>query len=601
MLVKYSLLGLFVGSLSLPALAIKSACDSPIYCYGDLLHAVQMAKLYADDKTFVDKPTKRPVDEVLAGFESIGGINATRQALKVFVLNNFAEEGQELKQINDLPQFNPNPEFLQKVHDPLLREFGRTVNGYWKTLIREQDLTQLCDGCVSSMLPLKYHFVVPGGRFREIYYWDTYFTLEGLLISGLKDIAKSNIRDLLDFVDMFGFVPNGARVYYQDRSQPPMLSLMVQLYDRYAKGDGFAASALPQLLKEYEYWAKHHSVTVHASDGDHVLSRYIVDTDQPRPEAYSADYNLAHSASTNPQRQAQIYADMAAGAESGWDYSSRWVRDPLAPPDKILQGIRTSHVVPVELNAILYFNERYLASLLRRTGRKGKARQFELKAEARLKAIQSVFYDWNSGLYHDFILSDDNSGRGNQSDIISPASVWPYWWFGNSIDGDGAQKAFSFVSEVLAKNPGGIPATLINTGQQWDAPMAWPPLQYTTIQGAFATGNRKLATDIAQAYVNNVFCAWYNTGGSIPNVLAQQPGTSDTGHMFEKFNSTAVGVQGGGGEYTVQAGFGWTNGVLLWVLNNFGDVLKTPVCPGTHIAIQSGSAISSAPHAASTY
>ncbi|KAJ1838040.1 hypothetical protein LPJ73_007203, partial [Coemansia sp. RSA 2703] len=324
MLVKYSLLGLFVGSLSLPALAIKSACDSPIYCYGDLLHAVQMAKLYADDKTFVDKPTKRPLDEVLAGFESIGGINATRQALKAFVLNNFAEEGQELKQINDLPQFNPNPEFLQKVHDPLLREFGRTVNGYWKTLIREQDLTQLCDGCVSSMLPLKYHFVVPGGRFREIYYWDTYFTLEGLLISGLKDIAKSNIRDLLDFVDMFGFVPNGARVYYQDRSQPPMLALMVQLYDRYAKGDGFAASALPQLLKEYEYWAKHHSVTVHASDGDHVLSRYIVDTDQPRPEAYSADYNLAHSASTDPQRQAQIYADMAAGAESGWDYSSRW-------------------------------------------------------------------------------------------------------------------------------------------------------------------------------------------------------------------------------------------------------------------------------------
>ncbi|KAJ1719533.1 hypothetical protein LPJ53_005725 [Coemansia erecta] len=600
MLVKYSLLGLFVGTLALAASSTsKFYCVSPIYCKGDLLHAVQMAKLFDDDKTFVDKPTKRPVKQVLAAFEAIGGINATREALKEFVSENFGEEGQELKQVDDLPQFDPNPKFLEKVHDPLLREFGRTVHGYWKTLVREQDLTKLCDGCVSSMLPLKYHFVVPGGRFREIYYWDTYFTIEGLLVSGLKDIAKSNIRDLLDLVRMFGFVPNGARVYYQNRSQPPMLALMLEQLDQYEEEGRFVVGALDHLIKEYMYWEKYHTVTVRASDGDHVLNRYVVDTSRPRPESYSVDYTLAHSVSADPKRQAQIYSDMAAGAESGWDYSSRWVRDPLAPPDKILQGIRTSHVVPVELNAILYFNEWYIASLLGRAGRHDEAKVFYVKADTRLKAMQSVLYDSNSGLYYDFILNDDNSGRGNQSDIFSAASVWPYWWFGNRVDSAGAQKAFSFVGEVLAKNPGGIPATLINTGQQWDAPMAWPPLQYAIIRSAFAANDMKLTIDIAQAYVNNVFCAWYNTGGSIPNVLAQLPGMTDTGHMFEKFNSTTVGVQGGGGEYTVQSGFGWTNGVLFSVLNKFGGVLKTPVCPGINLEIQSASATSSAPQAAS--
>ncbi|KAJ1814341.1 hypothetical protein LPJ75_002811, partial [Coemansia sp. RSA 2598] len=587
--------------------SIKPACDSPIYCYGDILHAVQMAKLFADDKTFVDKPTKAPVSDILARFNSIGGINATRRDLESFVSQNFGAEGQELRKVDDLPELNPSPKFLAKINDPLLRAFGKTVNGYWKTLIREQDLSQLCDGCMSSMLPLKYHFVVPGGRFREIYYWDTYFTLEGLLRSGLVSIAKSNIRDLLDFVDMFGFVPNGARIYYLDRSQPPMLTLMVKLYYAYTQDEDFLQEAIPRLIREHKYWVDNHSVAVSTADGatTHVLSRYIVDTDQPRPESYSADYLLAHNVSSDPARQAAVYADMAAGAESGWDYTVRWVSDARARPDAVLQGIRTSRVVPVELNAILFQVERTLAEFAEKYGNSTDyARRYRDMARDRRHAMQSLFYDADSGLYFDYIL--DNGGK--RSDIFSPAALWPYWSFGNSSSDcaatassvrAGAQKAFSYAQRVLMQNPGGIPATLINSGQQWDFPQAWPPLQYVVMQGALATGNSAMASMVAQAYVNNVFCAWYNTGGFIPGVLAQVSGVNDTGHIFEKFNSQLVGKQGSGGEYTVQAGFGWTNGVLLWALERFGNVLDTPVCPGTVIQAAprsgEGAATSSAP------
>ncbi|KAJ1939076.1 hypothetical protein GGF37_004548 [Kickxella alabastrina] len=431
------------------------------------------------------------------------------------------------------------------------------------------------------MLPLKYQFVVPGGRFREIYNWDTYFTLEGILRSGLKEVAKSNIRCLLDFVDIYGFVPNGARSYYLDRSQPPLLTLMVKLYYEHTNDSEFVRQSMPLLIKEHQYWQENHAVVVNTPGGNVTLNRYIVDTDQPRPESYSVDYELAHNVSSDPLRQAVIYAEMAAGAESGWDYSSRWVRNTAAPADTFLNEIRTSLVVPVELNAILYQVEETLAEFASLFKVPEDASKFKKLAETRHRDMQTVFYDADTGLYYDYFLEESK-----RSTVFSPASVWPYWAFGKNSAGN-SQRAFTYVSQTLKHNPGGIPVTLINSGQQWDWPMAWPPLQYVTIQGALATNNTALANALAQSYVNSVFCAWYSTGGSIPNVLNQLPGQTDSGHMFEKFNSADVGKQGGGGEYVVQAGFGWTNGVLLWALDKFANVLKTPVCPRTQLNIVS--------------
>ncbi|KAJ2811828.1 hypothetical protein GGI24_006769, partial [Coemansia furcata] len=355
-----------------------------------------MAKLFPDDKTFVDKPTLKPSAQVLANFAQIGGANASRDALAKFVGENFGQEGSELKNV-DLTELDANPPFLNNVSNPMLKAFGQTVNGYWSTLIREQDYSVLCDGCVSSMLSLKYHFVVPGGRFRETYYWDTYFTIEGMLRSGLKDMTRSNIRDLLALVDFHGFVPNGARVYYLDRSQPPMLTLMVKLYYEHTGDASFVAEALPLLQKEHAYWQANHSVNVTKPDDSGIvqLSRYIVDTDQPRPESYTADYDLAHNATTDPAAQAGIYADMATGAESGWDYSTRWVKNPSAPIDRLLYGIRTRQVVPVELNAILYQVENTLADFvtIANCSSSPTATDYKELAQARRNAMYAMFYD----------------------------------------------------------------------------------------------------------------------------------------------------------------------------------------------------------------
>ncbi|KAJ2891086.1 hypothetical protein IWW38_003776, partial [Coemansia aciculifera] len=392
-------LGVLLG-VPLPVVESKGPCDSPIYCQGDILHAVQMAKLYPDDKTFVDKPTTKPLSQVQANFAHIGGLNASRDALSQFVADNFGTEGSELKPVDLGGQLSSAPAFLNNVSDPLLRAFGQTVHGFWGQLVREQDLSLLCDqGCVSSMLPLKYHFVVPGGRFREIYYWDTYFTLEGILRSGLYDLSKSIIRDLLELVNVNGFVPNGARVYYLDRSQPPLLALMVKLYYEYTGDSALVVEALPLLQKELAFWqANHHQVAITKSDGTVVqLTRYYVDTDQPRPEAYAKDYELAHNVSTDPLVQADIYADMATGAETGWDYSTRWVRNPNAPADKLLYTIRTRQVVPVELNAILYQVEQALAEFVDVANCSATtAIDYRALARTRRGAMYDVFYDQRS-------------------------------------------------------------------------------------------------------------------------------------------------------------------------------------------------------------
>ncbi|KAJ1664188.1 hypothetical protein IW140_004217 [Coemansia sp. RSA 1813] len=572
--------------------AAQPACDSPIYCYGDLLHAVQMAHVYADDKTFVSKPTLKPVPQVLDAFAQIGGRNASKPDLIKFLDTYFGPEASELKPV-DLPELDPSPPFLGNIKNKLLRAYGAVVNGYWKTLVRKQDLSILCDGCATSMLELKHPFVVPGGRFTEIYYWDTFFTMEGLLRSGLAELSKANILDLVALVDQYGFVPNGARNYYLDRSQPPFLTLMVKLFYEFTGDLDFVRQVYPMLCKEHAYWQQpKHTVNVTGV----LLNRYNVDTDAPRPESYSEDYMLAHNVSASSRQiQAQVYADMATGAETGWDYSTRWVRDAHAPKNKILQGIRTRQIVPVELNAILYQVEVALAELGQKLYRNSNETptQYRVLAAMRRKNMEAVFYEAHSGLYFDYLLDEKR-----RSTVFSPASLWPYWSFGSHSSKE-SDLAFTRLESILNDNPGGVPATLNYSGQQWDWPMAWPPLQYVMMQAALNTKRQKLAHRIAQSYVNSVFCAWYNTGGSIPNVLPQLLGQTDTGHMFEKFNSSSIGQSvAQSGEYEVQTGFGWTNGVLLWTLDTFGQTLDTPACPGIQFQIvEQPAATSSAPSA----
>ncbi|EEB93075.1 hypothetical protein MPER_08319 [Moniliophthora perniciosa FA553] len=192
----------------------QSWCPSDIFCPGPLLQSANLANLFSDPKTFVDKPTVNSSNVTLEAFRNLAS-NATVEQYQNFVNTYFKGEGLELEGLV-LPNFNENPPFLGNVSDSVVKAFSQTVHGFWTQLIRGTNSSSLCDGtrCESSLIPLNHTFVVPGGRFREQYYWDSFWIVEGLLESQLFDVVNSTLQNFMDELDTIGFIPNGGRIYY---------------------------------------------------------------------------------------------------------------------------------------------------------------------------------------------------------------------------------------------------------------------------------------------------------------------------------------------------------------------------------------------------
>ncbi|KAJ1950808.1 hypothetical protein IWQ62_006507, partial [Dispira parvispora] len=151
-------------------------CHDAIYCEGPILKTVQLSQVYPDSKTFVDQPTLVPVDQVMKNFENIKNPK-DKEEIRRFLKENFAKEGSELIPVK--PQdFHKNPNFLSGIKDRYLKGWAENLHDFWPELTRKVDKSKLCKGCSSSFLDIPHPFVVPGGRFREYYYWDSYFTME---------------------------------------------------------------------------------------------------------------------------------------------------------------------------------------------------------------------------------------------------------------------------------------------------------------------------------------------------------------------------------------------------------------------------------------
>ncbi|KAI8906105.1 trehalase-like protein [Powellomyces hirtus] len=569
----------------------NATCNSPIYCPGPILDAVQRAKLFNDSKTFVDKPTTKPLAEVLTAFSALSK-PYTREALQSFVDANFGPEGTETEAI--IPRdWKAAPEFLSNITDPTVREWAQTVHGYWRILTREfKDSTLLCEGCVSSLLPAKQSFVIPGGRFREIYYWDTYFVMLGLAKSEMFDTMSDMIDNFMDYVQQYGFMPNGARIYYLNRSQPPLLTQMVDLYVNTTRNTSQLAEWLPLLDREHDFWLRNRTITVPRNGTSFELNRYAVINSDPRPESYMEDVHTVEGAGLTGDAAAELYANLATGAETGWDFSSRWIENPINDTTQQaanLQRLVTKDVIPVDLNAILFANEVTLQELHARVGNDEESQKYRRMAESRRLAMWSVLYDDKLGEFRDWEMETQMHGEW------SSASFWPSW--AGVADRDPREKSTSSSSssspsaeqcekmmgqfkvlKTLNKDPGGITSTFYNTGLQWDYPNSWPPQTYIALNAITRTSKMcpnsslpltQYAATVAQTYIAQAFCSWRQTGGTLPSLPALSAGSeSDQGHVFEKYNVTRIGAEGGGGEYVVQIGFGWTNGVALAILAN---------------------------------
>ncbi|GAA5037037.1 periplasmic trehalase [Marivirga lumbricoides] len=486
--------------------------------YGtEFFKEVQLSGIFEDSKTFVDCTPIRPLAEIISEYQASRGE-------KSFVLADFVNENFKL------------PQTVQRefVTDTTQNMYSH-ITGLWPLLTREKD-NAFNNG---SLIPLPHQYVVPGGRFREIYYWDSYFTMLGLMANDQLDLATQMLDNFAFMIDSLGFIPNGNRAYYLGRSQPPFFAFMVDLIA--GKNRDLFLKYQPQLIKEYDFWMKGaeqlsdsspaNNRTVLLETGE-VLNRYYDKYTNPRPESFREDYKLAQS-QAGKRNETEMYRHLRAGAESGWDYSSRWLAD-----SKSMNTIQTADIIPVDLNALLYFLELKIAQSYNWQGNKDTADIYLGKAEQRKNAINSILWSEKAGTYMDYNYRDFS-----HTGIISMAMAYPL--FVQIAPKDKARKVLNNMTEHLMM-PGGLVTTTNETGQQWDYPNAWAPLQWIGMQAYFNYGKAEEGVDL----INR----WLSLNRKVYN---------QTGKMMEKYNVVDTTLQAGGGEYPLQDGFGWTNGVAL--------------------------------------
>jgi alpha,alpha-trehalase len=364
---------------------------------------------------------------------------------------------------------------------------------------------------------------VPGGRFRELYYWDSYFTMLGLVADGRQDLVESMVDGFTDLVERYGHVPNGTRSYYLSRSQPPFLYRMMALSQN--RDPAVLRRRLAALRREHAYFtAPERSVTL--PDGA-VLQHYWDARTSPRDESWREDVETA-KASGRPV--AEVYRDLRAGAESGWDFSSRWLAD-----GRTLATIDTTNILPADLNSLLWGMERAIAEGAAATGDAATAQDFATRAAKRGAAIERWLWSEGEGRYGDYDVR-----RARLRGGVTAATAYPLF-VGLTTGPRAARVAATIEAKLLA--PGGLRSTVVDTGQQWDRPNGWAPLQWIAVSGLDDTGNRALADKIAERFLASV-----------------QREYAASGKLVEKYDVEDV-KPGGGGEYPLQDGFGWTNGV----------------------------------------
>ncbi|MDO9552286.1 alpha,alpha-trehalase TreF [Rhodonellum sp.] len=487
---------------------------TPETMYGELFEAVQLGGVFQDSKMFVDAIPQKPVAEILRDFRESSHHEG-------FSLVDFVRENFKTQAIVDSAQLPRDLPLEKRLHLQ------------WDLLERAPD--QQVEN--SSLIPLPKAYIVPGGRFGEIYYWDSYFTLLGLKVSGKTALMASMVDNFAHLIETVGHIPNGNRSYFISRSQPPFFAKMVELLAEVMQDEKIFLQYLPAMLKEYDFWM---AGADQLNTGEAIsrvvkfeeniyLNRYYDDLDTPRPESFVEDLELLESAGNTPELLRQI----RAACESGWDFSSRWLKDPME-----LKSIETFDLLPVDLNVLMAEIERIIAKSLAISDRIAEAEAFVQKWANRKKAIQQHFWDDRSGLFLDIHWKTKET-------VYRPslAAFFPLWT--NVAHESQAERVLEYAEKNFLK-PGGLVTSNQYSGQQWDAPNGWAPLQWIGFLAMHNYGNNELALDLAHRWTQ----------------LNEQV-FERTGKMMEKYNVEDLSQEAGGGEYPVQDGFGWTNGVFL--------------------------------------
>lgn len=505
----------------LKATAVKAAGPllrtpkSPDDLLGEIFRDIQKRRLYGDGKTFVDLvPRRRPA--------------VIRQAYTLektdpnFSLEEFVSH-----------YFYPAQQGKSDEPIPPGKTAATHISGLWDTL---QVTNRRNHG---SLLALPHPYIVPGGRFKEQFYWDTYFIMLGLAADEKWQSIEGMMKNYAYMLRKFGRIPTANRSYFLSRSQPPFFSHMVELLVTH-KGTLARLEYLPYLVAEQKFWMRGYDQVlpnensalrrvVCLPDGT-LLNRYYDDKATPRPESYDEDTATADGSESD--QAAKLFLDLRAGAESGWDFSSRWLDDP-----NDLRTIRTTDIIPIDLNCLLYHLESTIAKGYAQLKQTRLSAWYTKIAEERADAIRRWCWDEQKHFFSDFdVRSGSVTGR------LTLAAAFPLF------TGIATKEQAELVAHKLEQDflkDGGLLTTLVDNGQQWDAPNGWAPLHYAAIIGLERYGYTELAKTIK--------IRWVQTNLTV----------FEKYHKFiEKYNVVSPGELGGGGEYPLQDGFGWTNGVF---------------------------------------
>ena len=491
---------------------------SPDRVFGQLFVDVQRQRIYEDGKTFVDVVPKGRVKQIQQEYE-IERENPDFN-LQEFVNRHF---------------YKLDTKNADYVTDPS-RTMREHIRNLWPVLERQAHKRK------GSLIPLPYPHIVPGGRFSEQFYWDSYFIMLGLAADNHWTMIDGMMKNYAYMIRKFGCIPTANRTYFLSRSQPPFLSHMVELLEK-RKGKRVLIEYLPYLLAEYTFWMKGKSKllrgkadtyrrVVRMSNGA-LLNRYYDDDITPRPESHHEDILTAEQA-TLPE---QLYVHLRAAAESGWDFSSRWFSDPTD-----IRTIHTTDIIPVDLNCLLYHLELTIARAYRLLKNIPARQRFELYAERRARALHEYCWDEQERYFIDY---DINTRK--PTGVLSLAGMFALYT-NVATSGQATLVADRLNRDFLKR--GGLLTTLHTNGQQWDSPNGWAPLQWVAIHGLRRYGHEVFADEIKHR--------WLSVNETVFRAH---------GKMIEKYDVVNESGVGGGGEYPLQDGFGWTNGVAAALLD----------------------------------
>lgn len=502
------------------------------------------------------KEKECPIEDSKALVDMIIDKEATYEQVKKNVMHSFKDKSKyacsvgddvtvhmpvDLKFSLDHLNYNGKPEFYD-----MLLELNRT----WMKLSKKA-----LDFPGSSIIQTNIPFFVAGDRFREFYYWDSFWILKGLLRLDMKESAMNIVKNMVFMIEKFGFVPNGARIYYTKRSQPPMLlHMMKAVIDHTSEFNEFILNeGLKAAIKEYKWFMENRSIKIKVDGEELVLNQFRAKSTHPRLESYKEDLKEYGKKSKedkenhNNTDETEFYSNMASVAESGWDFSTRWFAD-----DHNISSTNITDLIPVDLNAIIYRNEKLMSLFFELRKDKKHSKKFKKLAEKRKDAINIVLWNDSKKIWNDYNIK---TKKHNEKRFYFSNIMPLVYGIKPKVS---EKKVLKEYHKELFGFKGGVPVSeKHNSTQQWDYPNVWAPHQSMLVDYLLGRNHRLLAAHAARSFVENGY-----SGFKKNNVF------------YEKYNAESLGETGKGGEYTPQVGFGWTNGVLIDFILEFQKDFK---------------------------